>query len=79
MLKNLSKTINALGGIVGEHVHLLQPTVPLAVFTRFADEIARIARTTEMSPIARQQLCEELEKTYAIIINKKAAEPLLYS
>ena len=78
MLKNLSKTLNAFGGMVGDQVNTIHPTVPLAVFTRFADEVARIARTTEMSPMARQQLCEELERTYDVIMNKKSSAEMLY-
>ena len=78
MLKNFSKTLNALGEMVGDQVNTIHPTVPLAVFTRFADEVARIARTTEMSPMARQQLCEELERTYDVIMNKKSSAEMLY-
>jgi hypothetical protein len=42
------------------------------------DEVARIARTTPMSPLARQELCKELEKTYAFINNKKLGAEFLY-
>jgi hypothetical protein len=60
-------------------VNATAKTVPLAVFTRFADEVARIARTSEMSPAARQQLCDELETTYAVITNKEGSNALLYA
>ncbi len=77
MIKSITQTITAIGGKGG--VTVQTPTVPLAVFTRFADEVARIARTTEMSPTARQQLCEELEACYTLITSKQSTSAILYA
>ena len=72
MIKSLTQTFSTFSLNGGNNLE--STTVPLAIFTRFADEVARIARTTEMSPTARQQLCEELEATYAVITSKQPAE-----
>lgn len=79
MLKSFTKIRSVIGVNELPQCPQLPPSVPLEVFTRFADEVARIARTNDMSPMAREQLSEELASTYALITNQNSRGALLFA